>query len=274
VENSQSNAHQAGARFVKTTNIYAMPPVTLKEDASMPKKETVLVTGASQGIGAAIVRAFLYRGYQVIATSRSATKGDFEPSSDLVVVDGDIGERTTAERVVQSAMSRFGSIDHVINNAGIFFAKPFTEYTIEDFRSFASTNLEGFIFITQLAVKQMLIQGTGGSVTTITASLVENPIAGVTASIPMITKGGLEAISLSLASEYAKNGIRFNAVAPGVVDTPLHEKTSKDFMRSLSPMGTITEAKDIAEAVIYLTEARHVTGEVLHVDGGAHAGRW
>jgi NAD(P)-dependent dehydrogenase (short-subunit alcohol dehydrogenase family) len=240
----------------------------------MQKKETVLVTGASQGIGAAIVREFLKRGYQVVATSRRATTAGFPPSPDLGIVDGDIGIAATAENVTQTAIARFGSIDHVVNNAGIFSVKPFTEYTIDEFRRFVSTNLEGFIFITQLAVKQMLAQGTGGSVTTITASLVNNPIASVTASIPMITKGGLEAISLSLASEYAKRGIRFNAVAPGVVDTPLHEKTPKDFMRNLSPMGTITDAKDIADAVLYLTEAQHVTGEVLHVDGGAHSGRW
>jgi NAD(P)-dependent dehydrogenase (short-subunit alcohol dehydrogenase family) len=240
----------------------------------MQKKETVLVTGASQGIGAAIVREFLKRGYHVVATSRRVTTAGFPPSPDLAIVDGDIGIAATAENVTQTAIARFGSIDHVVNNAGIFSVKPFTEYSIDEFRRFVSTNLEGFIFITQLAVKQMLAQGTGGSVTTITASLVNNPIASVTASIPMITKGGLEAISLSLASEYAKRGIRFNAVAPGVVDTPLHEKTPKDFMRNLSPMGTITDAKDIADAVLYLTEAQHVTGEVLHVDGGAHSGRW
>jgi len=238
------------------------------------RKETVIVTGASQGIGAAIVRAFLNRGYRVVATSRSVTKAGFPSSPDLALVDGDIGEEATAENVAQAALSKFGSIDHVVNNAGIFSTKPFTEYTIDEFRRFVSVNLEGFIFITQRAVKQMLVQGTGGSVTTITASLAENPIAGVTASIPMITKGGLEAISLSLASEYAKANIRFNAVAPGVVDTPLHEKTPRDAMKSLSPMGTIADAQDIAEAVLYLTEAHHVTGEVLHVDGGAHSGRW
>jgi NAD(P)-dependent dehydrogenase (short-subunit alcohol dehydrogenase family) len=240
----------------------------------MRNKETVLVTGASQGIGAAIVGLFLGRGYRVVATSRSATKAGFAPSPDLAVVDGDIGRAATAENVAQTAMAKFGSIDHVVNNAGIFSAKPFTDYTAEEFRGFVSTNLEGFIFITQRAIKQMLTQGTGGSVTTITSSLTENPIAGVSASIPMITKGGLEAVTLSLSSEYAKSGLRFNAVAPGVVDTPLHNKTPKDFMKSLSPMGAISDAKDIAEAVVYLTEARHVTGEVLHVDGGAHVGRW
>lgn len=240
----------------------------------MQKKGTALVTGASQGIGAAIVHEFIQHGYQVVATSRSATKAGFAPSPNLAVVDGDIGLAATAENVAQTAIARFGSIDHVVNSAGIFSTKPFTEYTVDEFRGFVSTNLEGFIFITQLAVKQMLTQNTGGSVTTITASLVDSPIAGVNASIPMITKGGLEAVTLSLAMEYAKAHIRFNAVAPGVVDTPLHQKTPKDAMKASSPLGTITEAKDIAEAVLYLTEAQHVTGEVLHVDGGAHVGRW
>jgi NAD(P)-dependent dehydrogenase (short-subunit alcohol dehydrogenase family) len=237
-------------------------------------KKTVIVTGASQGIGAAIVQAFLNRGYNVVATSRSISRTGFAPSPNLALVDGDIGQAATAEKVAQSAIAEFGSIDHVVNNAGIFIAKPFTDYTAHDFRSLVSTNLEGFIFITQLAVKQMLSQGTGGSVTNITAALAANPIAGVPASIAMITKGGLNAITLSLASEYARNNIRFNAVAPGVVDTPMHENNPKDFMKTLSPMGTISDPEDIAKAVVYLTEARTVTGEVLHVDGGAHAGRW
>ena len=240
----------------------------------MQNKETVLVTGASQGIGAAIARLFLERGYRVVATSRSATKAGFEPSPDLAIVDGDIGKETTAKDVAQTAIERFGSIDHVVNNAGIFSIKPFTDYTADEFRSFVSTNLEGFIFITQLAVRQMLAQGAGGSITTISSSLVDNPIAGVTASVPMITKGGLEAITRSLSIEYAKQRIRFNAVAPGIVDTPLHTNTPRDVMASLSPMGTISDANDIAEAVVFLTKARHVTGEVLHVDGGAHVGRW
>jgi NAD(P)-dependent dehydrogenase (short-subunit alcohol dehydrogenase family) len=240
----------------------------------MEKKKTVIITGASQGIGAATVQAFLDRGYNVVATSRSVSKAGFAPSPNLALVDGDIGQVATAEKVAKTAIDKFGSIDHVVNNAGIFQAKPFTDFTIDDFRGLVSTNLEGFILITQLAVRQILSQGTGGSVTTITASLAKNPIAGLPASVPMITKGGLEAITLSLASEYAKSNIRFNAVAPGVVDTPLHNKTPKDVMKSLSPMGTVSDSKDIAEAVVYLAEARHVTGEVLHVDGGAHAGKW
>jgi NAD(P)-dependent dehydrogenase (short-subunit alcohol dehydrogenase family) len=240
----------------------------------MADKKTVIVTGASQGIGEAVVQSFLDRGYNVVATSRNVSKAGLTPSQNLALVDGDIGHAATAENVAKTAVAKFGSIDHVVNNAGIFAAKPFTEYTADDFRRFVSTNLEGFIFITQFAVKQILSQGTGGSVTSITSSLVVNPIAGVPVSIPMITKGGLDAVTVSLASEYAKQNIRFNAVAPGIVDTPLHKDDPKDFLKTLSPMGTISDAKDIAEAVVYLTEARHITGEVLHVDGGAHAGRW
>jgi NAD(P)-dependent dehydrogenase (short-subunit alcohol dehydrogenase family) len=190
------------------------------------------------------------------------------------LVDGDISQATTAEKVAQTAISTFGSIDHVVSNAGIFSVKPFTEYTAEEFRRFVSVNLEGFIFVTQLAVRQMLSQGTGGSVTTITAALADNPIAGIPASIQMITKGGLNAITLSLASEYAKDHIHFNAVALGTVDTPLHKDAPKDFLKTRSPMGTISDSNDIAEAVVYLAEAGHVTGEVLHVDDGAHVGRW
>jgi NAD(P)-dependent dehydrogenase (short-subunit alcohol dehydrogenase family) len=240
----------------------------------MANKSTAIVTGASQGIGAAVVQAFLDRGYNVLATSRNVSKAGFAPSPHLSLVDGDIGQAATAEQVAQTAIGKFGSINHVVNNAGIFAAKRFTDYTADEFRRFVSTNLEGFIFITQLAVKQMLSQGTGGSVTSITAALLDNPIVGVPASIPMITKGGLDAITRSLAIEYAKNNIRFNAVAPGSVDTPLHKKNPKDFLKTLSPMGTISDANDIAEAVVYLTEAHHVTGEVLHVDGGAHVGKW
>jgi NAD(P)-dependent dehydrogenase (short-subunit alcohol dehydrogenase family) len=238
-------------------------------------QKTAIVTGASQGIGAAVVKAFLERGYNVVGTSRSATKSaELKASDKLVLVDGDIGQVATARKVVDAAIQKFGSIGAVVNNAGIFSAKPFTDYSADDFRGLVSTNLEGYIYITQLAVKQMLAQKSGGSIVAITSSLVENPIGGLPVSLPMITKGGLEAITRSLASEYSKERIRFNAVAPGVVDTPLHKNNPKEFLKTLSPMGTISSAEDIASAVVYLAEAHNVTGEVLHVDGGAHNGKW
>ena len=238
-------------------------------------RKTAVVTGASQGIGAGIVRAFVEHGFNVVANSRKVTQSSEVAASDRVaLVDGHIGEPATAARVVEAALSRFHSIDVLINNAGIFFTKPFTEYTAEDFRSLVSTNLEGFLYVTQLAIKQMLAQKTGGSIVTITAALARNPIRGVPAAVPMITKGGLETITQHLAMEYAKDGIRVNAVAPGAVYTPLHRNTPKDVMESLSPMGRPSTVKDIADAVLYLTDAATVTGDILHVDGGAHFGRW
>ncbi|MGH9417837.1 MAG: SDR family NAD(P)-dependent oxidoreductase [Terriglobales bacterium] len=240
----------------------------------MASTKTVIVTGASQGIGAAVVHAFLDRGYNVVATSLGFSGSGFAASPTLALVEGDISRAATSETLAQTAREKFGALDHVVHCAGIFRPKPFTDYGIEEFRSLVSVNLEGFILLTQCAVRQMLSQGAGGSVTSITAALADNPIAASPASLPMITKGGLNTAILSLASEYAKQNIRFNAVAPGVVDTPLHKDTARDVMRMQSPMGTIAEPKDIAEAVLYLTEARYVTGEVLHVDGGAHAGQW
>jgi NAD(P)-dependent dehydrogenase (short-subunit alcohol dehydrogenase family) len=239
------------------------------------KQKTVVVTGASQGIGAAIAKLFLERGYNVVANSRNISRTtDLQRSDRLALVDGDIALATTAERILSTAVKLFGSLDALVNNAGIFFPKPFTEYTAEDFRALSSTNLDGFIHTTQLAIKQMLAQKTGGSVVSITATIADHPLAVFTASIPMITKGGINAISRSLAMEYARQGIRVNAVAPGVVDTPLLKDAPKDYLRTLSPLGQIPAGRDIAEAVFYLTEASQVTGEVLYVDGGMHLGRW
>jgi NAD(P)-dependent dehydrogenase (short-subunit alcohol dehydrogenase family) len=175
--------------------------------------------------------------------------------------------------VVDAAIKHFGTIDVLVNNAGIFYVKPFMEFTTEDFNALVSVNLFGFIYITQLVVKQMLKQRSG-SVVTITGSLADQPIAGVNASVSMITKGGLNTVTRHLAIEYAKEGIRFNAVAPGTVDTPLHKNDPKDYLRTLQPMGKIVEIKDVVDAVLYVAEADQVTGEILHVDGGAHAGRW
>jgi NAD(P)-dependent dehydrogenase (short-subunit alcohol dehydrogenase family) len=238
-------------------------------------RKTVIVTGASQGIGAAIVKAFLERDYNVVGAARDATKSpELKASDKLALVDGDIGQATTAEEAVNAAVQSFGSVDAVVNNAGIFISKPFVDYTPDDFRALVSTNLSGYIYITQLAVKQMLAQKSGGSVVAITAALVQNPIYGSPASLSMITKGGLNAITLSLASEYAKEHIRFNAVAPGIVATPLHKDDSQEILKTFSPMGTISTAQEIASAVVYLTESRQITGEVLHVDGGAHNGKW
>jgi NAD(P)-dependent dehydrogenase (short-subunit alcohol dehydrogenase family) len=241
----------------------------------MASKKTIIVTGASQGIGAGVTQAFLDRGYNVVANSRNITKSEtFKASDQLALVDGNIGDSAVAAKVIETAIAKFGTIDGVVNNAGIFFAKPFTEYTTEDFQNLSSVNLEGFLYVTQGAVKQMLAQKTGGSVVTVTTSLVVNPIAGVTASVPMITKGGLEAVTRSLASEYAKEHIRFNAVAPGIVDTPMHATDPQEFLKTLSPMGTIVSVQEIVDATVYLTEARSVTGEVVHVDGGSHSGKW
>ena len=239
------------------------------------ERKTAIVTGGSQGIGAGLVKAFLERGYNVVANSRKMTQSSAVEASDQVaLVDGNIAEPATAARIVETALSRFKSIDALVNNAGIFFTKPFTDYTVEDFKSLVSTNVEGFLYVTQLSIKQMLAQKTGGSIVTITAALARNPIRGVTAAVPMITKGGLETITQHLAMEYAKDGIRVNAVAPGAVYTPLHRDTPKDVMESLSPMGRPSTVKDITDAVMYLTDAATVTGDILYVDGGAHVGKW
>jgi len=237
-------------------------------------RKTMIVTGASQGIGAGVTKEFLKRGYNVVANSRKISGSALVQTDRLVLVDGNIGEAATAAKIAATAVNTFGSIDALVNNAGIFFTKRFTDYTAHDFEQLYETNLKGYIYITQLAVKQMLAQKTGGSITGITTAMVEHPIAGVNASIPMVTKGGLEAITRSLAMEYAKEGIRFNAVAPGIVDTPMHADHPDEFLKGLSPMGMISDVEDIVEAVVYLTEARHVTGEVLHVDAGAHNGKW
>jgi NAD(P)-dependent dehydrogenase (short-subunit alcohol dehydrogenase family) len=238
------------------------------------KRKTMIVTGAARGIGAGVTNAFIERGYNVVANSLNITVSTFAATDRLAVVQGDIGDPSTAHEIASTAIKTFGSIDGVVNNAGIFFTKPFMEYTAQDFEKLSGTNLQGYINITQLAVKQMLTQNSGGSVTCVSSAMVEHPIAGINASVAMVTKGGLEAITRSLAMEYAKEGIRFNAVAPGVVNTSMHANDSSEFLKSLSPMGEIPDIADIVEAIVYLTEARHVTGEVLHVDGGAHNGKW
>ncbi len=238
----------------------------------MPDSKTAIVTGARQGIGAGLVERFLNKGYNVVATSRNVTQS-LTASANLVLVDGDIGSLETAASAVEAATTHFGTIDVLVNNAGIFRTKPFTEFTTDDFNALVSTNLLGFLYITQLTVKQML-KRKSGSVVNISAALVDQPVAGVNASVSVITKGGLNAVTRSLAIEYAKDGIRFNAVAPGVVDSPMHKDEPKDLLTTFQPMGKVVEVRDIVDAVLFLAEAKQVTGEILRVDGGAHAGRW
>lgn len=241
----------------------------------MSTPRTVVITGASQGIGAGLANTFLGRGYNVVATSRSVSRSNEIPSSDKVArVDGDIADPATAGKVVDTALSRFGRIDALVNNAGIFFAKPFIDYTLEDYRKLAAINVEGFLHMTQLVVRQMVEQKNGGSIVSITTPLLHHPIAGMNVSVAMMTKGGIEAGSRNIAMEYAPEGNRVNTVAPGIVDTPLHKNNPQDFLKTLSPMNGISGPQEIVDAVVFLTEAPRITGEVLHVDGGAHLGRW
>jgi NAD(P)-dependent dehydrogenase (short-subunit alcohol dehydrogenase family) len=242
------------------------------KESDMARNKTAIVTGAQQGIGAGLVDGFLKRGHSVVPTSLRASES-LRSTPDLIVVDGDIRDRETATKSVEAAVTHFGNVDVLVNNAGIYIAKRFTEFTTDDFNALVSVNLLGFLHMTQLMVKQMLRQQSG-CVITISAALADNPIAGVNGSVSMITKGGLNTVTRHLAIEYAKQGIRFNAVAPGIVDTPLHKENPKEDLQALQPMGSIAEKSDIVEAVLYLSNERQVTGEVLHVDGGAHGGRW
>jgi NAD(P)-dependent dehydrogenase (short-subunit alcohol dehydrogenase family) len=238
----------------------------------MPDKKTAIITGASGGIGAGLVEGFLKHDHNVVATSLNASRS-LTASPGLVLVDGDIGKQETAAKTVEAAITRFGTIDVLVNSAGIFRTKPFTEFTVEDFNALVSINLLGFFYMTQLTVKQMLKQKSG-NVINITAALADQPVAGEKASVSMITKGGLNTVTRSLAIEYAKDGIRFNAVAPGAVDSPMHKNAPKESLTRLQPMGKIVQVQDIVDAVLYLAQAGQVTGEILHVDGGAHAGCW
>ena len=236
--------------------------------------KTAIVTGASRGIGAGLVEAFLKRGYSVVANSRNITKANPFPSSpNLALVDGDIGDPKTAKKIVDTAVSRFGRIDVLVNNAGIFIPKPFTEYTTEDLNALVSTTLAGFLYVSQLAVKQMLRQKSG-SIVNVSTTLVDQPIAGVGAAVQIMLKGALNAVTRALAIEYAKEGIRVNAVAPGVIKTPMHPPETYESLKGSNPVGRIGEVKEIVDAALFLTDATFTSGEILHVDGGAHAGKW
>jgi len=236
----------------------------------MSGKKTAIITGASGGIGAGLVEGFLGEGYNVVATSRDANR-KLTTSGGLVLLDGDIGKQQTAASAVEAAINSFGTIDVLVNNAGIFLTRPFIEFTAEDFEALVSTNLLGFFYMTQRTVKEMLKQKSG-CVVSITAALADRPIAGENGSISMITKGGLNSATQNLAVEYAKEGIRFNAVAPGEVDTAMHRNDPND--STLQTARKRATVKDIVDAVLYLAQAGHVSGEILHVDGAAPARRW
>jgi NAD(P)-dependent dehydrogenase (short-subunit alcohol dehydrogenase family) len=232
------------------------------------EQKVAIVTGASQGMGAALVKAFRERNYKVVATARTVQPSD---DPDILSVAGDIADPKTAERVVSEAVAKFGRIDTLVNNAGIFIAKPFTSYTAEDYAAVLGVNLAGFFHITQRALAEMEKQGSG-HVVQITTSLVDHPNSNVPSVLASLTKGGLNAATKSLAIEYAARGIRVNAVSPGVIKTPMHAPETHDFLGKLHPVGHMGEIGDIVDAVLYLDAASFVTGEILHVDGGQSAG--
>ena len=234
------------------------------------ERKVAIITGASQGIGAGLVDGFLAKGYRVVANSRSIKPSE---RADLVTVAGDIADPQVAKKVVATAIERFGRVDTLINNAGIFVSKPFIEYTAEDFATVMAVNVAGFFHVSQQAAARMLSQRSG-HIVNVTTSLVDQPIAGVPAAMASLTKGGLDAVTRGLAIEYADKGIRVNAVSPGIIKTPMHKPETHGFLAKLHPMQRLGEVKEIVDAVLYLDGAGFVTGEVLRVDGGQHAGRW
>jgi NAD(P)-dependent dehydrogenase (short-subunit alcohol dehydrogenase family) len=237
------------------------------EPSGTNAEKVAIVTGASQGIGAGITKAYRGLGYGVIATARSIASSD----PGIVAVQGDIADADTAERVVQEALTRFGRIDTLVNNAGIYIGKPFTDYTLEDFNALVAVNLAGFFHITTRAVKHMLDRGSG-HVVNVSTTLVEQAESSTPAALQALTKGGLVAVTRSLAIEYASRGLRMNAVSLGVIKTPLHDESSYAGMGALHPLGRVGEIEDVVGGVLYLESASFVTGEILHIDGGQSAG--
>ena len=232
------------------------------------EQKVVIITGASQGFGAGLVKAYRDRNYRVVANSRS-----IKPSADpdVLTVAGDVADPKTADRIVQEALARFGRIDTLINNAGIFIAKPFVDYTEEDYASILAINLGGFFRLTKRVAAEMLKQGSG-HIVQITTSLVDQANSSVPSVLASLTKGGLSAATKSLAIEYAKKGIRVNAVAPGIIKTPMHVPETHEFLANLHPVGRMGEVRDIVDAILFLESAAFVTGETVHVDGGQSAG--
>ena len=232
------------------------------------EQKVAVVTGASQGIGAGILQAFRDRNYRVVATSRSIKP---VADADIVTVQGDVGAPDTAKRVFEAAFERFGRVDTLVNNAGMFMAKPFTAYSQDDYAIYMSTNVTGFFHMTQRALELMSKQGHG-HIVTITTSLVDQPMSSVPAVLASLTKGALSAATKALAIEYARTGVRVNAVSPGIIKTPMHAPEAHQALAALHPMGRMGDVSDVVDAVLYLDGAGFVTGEILHVDGGQAAG--
>ena len=258
-----------------------MPSVQKKESRATSSgldspagTKVAIVTGASRGIGHGIAERLLERGYCVVANSRNITSAKtWRPSDQLKLIDGDIGNPDVAKQVMDSAIHNFGRIDLLVNNAGVFIPKPFTEYTAEDFRRATDTNLGGFLYVSQLGASQMRLQKSG-HIVSITSSIVDQPVAGLTGSFINLTKGGLESVTRALAIEFARDGVRFNAISPGVVNTPMHQVEAHEFLKKLSPLNRLAEISEVVDLVEFLESAPFVNGEVIHLDGGAHAGKW
>src|SRR5579863_5627866 len=245
------------------------PSARSRAGKSRASRKVAIVTGASQGIGAGVADSFRRAGYGVVGTSRSISPSG---EADFLAVRGDIAEIETAQMIVEQAVNRFGRIDTLINNAGIFIRKPFTDYTLDDYLEITAVNLTGFFHITQSVVRQMLAQGTGGHIVNITTSLVDHPESKNPSALVALTKGGLAAVTRSLAIEYASSGIRFNAVALGVIENPVYDPASYEGLAQLHPLGRVGQIGDVVEGILYLEEASFVTGVVLHIDGGQSAG--
>jgi NAD(P)-dependent dehydrogenase (short-subunit alcohol dehydrogenase family) len=243
--------------------------------ASAGKKQVAIVTGASSGIGLGITRALLEQGYCVVANSRAISKSkDLKASANLVLVDGDIGKKETAMKVADTAVRHFGRIDLLVNNAGIYMPKPFTEYTPEDFETMIGTNVAGYFFVTQQAVAQMRKQKSG-HIVGISTVLTDQPLAGAPISLPVITKSTIPAFSRALAMEFVADGIRVNTISPGIVDTPMNAKEDHEVLKKLHPIRRLVQISEIVDALFYLQSAPMVNGENIRIDGGAHAGaKW